>query len=199
MLEIVIASCNDGKIEEIKNYSDHLNSKINWLTYKQVEGFPEVEETGSTFLENAKIKASAIAEYTKKMVIADDSGLEVDWLGGKPGIYSSRYAGKSASDYDNRKKLIQNLKDAPYSKRSARFICSLVLWDPKKGMIFRTSGVCEGRIGYTEKGTGGFGYDPLFTPEGYDRTMAQLQPDEKNRISHRGKALAALCRFIENF
>lgn len=199
MLEIVIASCNDGKIEEIKNYSDHLNSKINWLTYKQVEGFPEVEETGSTFLENAKIKASAIAEYTKKMVIADDSGLEVDWLGGKPGIYSSRYAGKSASDYDNRKKLIQNLKDAPYSKRSARFICSLVLWDPKKGMIFKTSGVCEGRIGYTEKGTGGFGYDPLFTPEGYDRTMAQLQPDEKNRISHRGKALAALCRFIENF
>ncbi len=199
MLEIVIASCNDGKIEEIKNYSDHLNSKINWLTYKQVEGFPEVEETGSTFLENAKIKASAIAEYTKKMVIADDSGLEVDWLGGKPGIYSSRYAGKSASDYDNRKKLIQNLKDAPYSKRSARFICSLVLWDPKKGMIFKTSGVCEGRIGYTEKGTGGFGYDPLFTPEGYDRTMAQLQPDEKNRISHRGKALAAFCRFIENF
>ncbi len=199
MLEIVIASCNDGKIEEIKNYSDHLNSKINWLTYKQVEGFPEVEEAGSTFLENAKIKASAIAEYTKKMVIADDSGLEVDWLGGKPGIYSSRYAGKSASDYDNRKKLIQNLKDAPYSKRSARFICSLVLWDPKKGMIFKTSGVCEGRIGYTEKGTGGFGYDPLFTPEGYDRTMAQLQPDEKNRISHRGKALAAFCRFIENF
>jgi len=199
MLKIVIASGNDGKIEEIKNYSGHLNSKIKWLTYKDVGGFPQVKESGDTFLENAKIKASAISEHTRKMVVADDSGLAVDWLGGKPGIFSSRYAGKYATDQDNRNKLLQQLKSVPSDQRTARFICSLVLWDPEKGMIFNTYGVCEGSIGYAEKGSGGFGYDPLFIPQGYSKTLAQLSPEEKNKISHRGKALAAFCRFIENF
>ncbi|MGM0366618.1 MAG: RdgB/HAM1 family non-canonical purine NTP pyrophosphatase [Actinomycetota bacterium] len=199
MAEIVIASRNDGKIEEIKNYSTHLNSRVKWLTYKEVGGFPRVEETGNTFLENAKIKASAISKHTNKMVVADDSGLVVDLLKGEPGIFSSRYAGGDAADQDNRIKLLQQLGDAHSDKRNARFVCSLVLWNPEKGMIFNTSGVCEGRIGYQEKGSGGFGYDPLFIPRGYKKTMAQLSPTEKNKISHRGKALAAFCRFIENF
>ncbi len=199
MLDIVIATGNDGKIEEIKNYSKFLNHKINWLTYKDMGGFPNIEETGKTFLENAKIKAEAVSGYTRKMVVADDSGLEVDWLGGQPGIYSSRFAGVAATDEDNRNKLLQKLKDAPPQKRGARFVCSLVFWSPLKGMVFNTSGICEGRIGHKEKGKGGFGYDPLFIPQGYHKTMAQISPGEKNRISHRGRALASFCRFIENF
>ncbi len=199
MHQIVIASGNDGKIAEIVHYSRRLNSKVNWLTYAQVGGFPPIEENGDTFLENAKIKASAIADYTQKMVVADDSGLAVDWLGGKPGIYSSRYAGQDATDQQNRDKLLDQMRDAPEHKRSARFICSLVLWDPRKGMVFYTEGVCEGSIGYEEKGSGGFGYDPLFIPRGMQQTMAQISPEVKNTISHRGKALSAFSRFIENF
>ncbi len=195
-MEIVIASKNNGKIEEIKTYRDSANG-IKWLTYKDFEGFPDVEETGDSFLDNAIIKARALAEHTGKPALADDSGLIVDAIDGKPGVRSSRYAGPDATDKKNRVKLLnalENIKDK--SKRTARFICSMILWDPDDGLIFKTDGVCEGMIGFKEKGNRGFGYDCIFIPSGYDRTMAQLGNSEKNRISHRGIALAYFYDFI---
>ena len=195
-MEIVIASKNKGKIEEIKTYRDNANG-IKWLTYKDFKGFPDVEETGDSFLDNAIIKARALAEHTGKRALADDSGLIVDALDGRPGVRSSRYAGPDATDKENRIKLLEALKDIKdESKRSARFICSMILWDPKDGLVFKTDGVCEGKIGFKEKGSGGFGYDNIFIPSGYDRTMAQLGNSEKNRISHRGIALAYFYDFI---
>ena len=195
-MEIVIASKNKGKIEEIKTYRDNANG-IKWLTYKDFKGFPDVEETGDSFLDNAIIKAKALAKHTGKHALADDSGLIVDALDGRPGVRSSRYAGPDATDKENRIKLLEVLKDIKdESKRSARFICSMILWDPKDGLVFKTDGVCEGKIGFKEKGSGGFGYDNIFIPSGYDRTMAQLGNSEKNRISHRGIALAYFYDFI---
>ncbi len=195
-MEIVIASKNKGKIEEIKTYRDSANG-IKWLTYIDFKGFPDVEETGDSFLDNAIIKAKTIAKYTGKPALADDSGLIVDSLDGKPGVRSSRYAGPDATDKKNRIKLLKALKNIKdETKRSARFICSMILWDPRDGLVFKTDGVCEGRIGFKEKGSRGFGYDCIFIPSGYDRTMAQLGNSEKNRISHRGIALAYFYDFI---
>ena len=195
-MEIVIASKNNGKIEEIKTYRDSADG-IKWLTYKDFKGFPDVEETGDSFLDNSIIKAKSLAEHTGKLALADDSGLIVDALDGKPGVRSSRYAGQDATDKENRIKLLKALEDIKdETKRSARFICSMILWDPKDGLVFKTDGVCEGRIGFKEKGSGGFGYDSIFIPSGYDRTMAQLGYSEKNRISHRGIALAYFYDFI---
>ena len=195
-MEIFIASKNKGKIEEIKTSRDSANG-IKWLTYKDFKGFPDVEETGDSFLDNAIIKARSFAEYTDKPALADDSGLIVDALNGMPGVRSSRYAGPDATDKENRIKLLEALIDIKdESKRSARFICSMILWDPEDGLVFKTDGVCEGRISFKEKGSGGFGYDCIFIPSGYDRTMAQLGNSEKNRISHRGIALAYFYDFI---
>ncbi|MCJ7471794.1 MAG: RdgB/HAM1 family non-canonical purine NTP pyrophosphatase [Actinobacteria bacterium] len=195
-MEILIASKNKGKIEEIKTYRDSVNG-IKWLTYKDFKGFPDVEETGDSFLDNAIIKARSLAEHTGKPALADDSGLIVDALDGMPGVRSSRYAGSDATDKENRIKLLKALVDIKdESKRSARFICSMILWDPKDGLVFKTDGVCEGRISFKEKGSGGFGYDCIFIPSGYDRTMAQLGNSEKNRISHRGIALAYFYDYI---
>lgn len=195
-MEIVIASKNKGKIEEIKTYRDSANG-IKWLTYKDFKGLPDVEETGDSFLDNAIIKAKSLAEHTGKPALADDSGLIVDALDGMPGVRSSRYAGPDATDKANRIKLLDALKDIQDGpERSARFVCSMIFWDPKDGLVFKTDGVCEGRIGLKEKGSGGFGYDCIFIPSGHDRTMAQLGNSEKNRISHRGIALAYFYDFI---
>jgi XTP/dITP diphosphohydrolase len=194
-MEIVIATKNQGKIEEIMDYE--ACSRIKWLTYKDFGGFPGIEENGSSFLDNAIIKAKAISKFTEKAALADDSGLIVDALGGRPGVYSSRFAGPDATDKENRDRLLEEIKDVKEaSERSARFVCSMVLWDPDKRLIFKTEGICEGRIGFEEKGSGGFGYDCIFTPEGYHKTMAELDSKEKNTISHRGKALRDFCDFI---
>jgi XTP/dITP diphosphohydrolase len=198
-LQIVIASKNIGKIEEIKSCTSGL-PKVEWLTFQDFKDFPGIREKGSSFLENAELKAKAISQYTGMLTLADDSGLEVEFLRGRPGVRSSRYAGEDASDKENRNRLMAELRDVKnISDRRARFVCSMVLWEPKKGSIFKARGSCSGYIGFKEKGTGGFGYDCIFVPSGYDRTMAQLDREEKNRISHRGKAIRAVCEFIVNF
>lgn len=198
-MDIVIASKNKGKIIEIKDYFKKLTN-VRWLTFEDFRDFPDVDETGSSFLENARLKAKNIAEHTGKLTLADDSGLVVDYLDGEPGIKSSRYAGIDATDDENRAKLLEELKNVDrFEERKARFICSIVLWDPGKGPIFETTGICEGFVGEKEIGSGGFGYDPIFIPQGYRKTMAQLSRGEKNNISHRGKALRALFGFIEKF
>ena len=199
-MQIIIASKNVGKIQEIKSFFRDTNIDIEWLTFQDFDNFPIIEETGSSFLENARLKARSLSLYTKKMTLADDSGLVVDILNGRPGIKSSRYAGTNATDKKNRVKLLKELENVDETgNRSARFVCSMILWDPEKGLIFETSGVCEGYIGFKEKGSGGFGYDCIFIPSGYEKTMAQLTQKEKNSISHRGKALSAFYEFIVNF
>ena len=199
-MQIVIASKNEGKIQEIKSFFRDTNIDIEWLTFQDFDNFPIIEETGSSFLENARLKARDLSLYTKKMTLADDSGLVVDILNGRPGIKSSRYAGTNATDKKNRVKLLKELENVDETgNRSARFVCNMILWDPEKGPVFETSGVCEGYIRFKEKGSGGFGYDCIFIPSGYEKTMAQLTQKEKNSISHRGKALSAFYEFIVNF
>lgn len=199
MLKIAIATQNEGKIREIEGYSHPVQSRIEWITYKQIKDFPQVEETGDTFLDNASLKAEAISRHTQLMVVADDSGLKVDALEGRPGVLSSRFAGDQATDEENRIKLLRELEGIDIAQRGAQFVCSLVLWDPHQGLLFKTEGICPGRIGFVERGQGGFGYDSLFIPDGFTRTMAELSSKEKNNISHRGKALSSFYRFIENF
>lgn len=148
-------------------------------------------ETGSTFEENAVIKAKGAAEYTGLLTLADDSGLEVDWLDGAPGVYSARYAGPSGDEQACNDLLLANMSDAPEGSRAARYKAVLALASPD-GVLCLTRGECEGRIGFSPKGSGGFGYDPLFLLPGCDATMAELTMEEKNKISHRGKALAKM-------
>jgi len=198
-MEIVIASKNSGKIKEIKSFYSNIK-KVKWLTFKDFEYFPDITEKGNTFLENAELKARGISAFTSKITLADDSGLEVDFLGGRPGVLSSRYSGINTTDKENRYKLLKELENIKeVSLRTARFICSMLLWDPEKGPLFKTNGVCGGFIGFEEKGSRGFGYDSIFIPDGYNKTMAQLSLEDKNKISHRGKALRALYEFIVNF
>ncbi|MDO8885873.1 XTP/dITP diphosphatase [Candidatus Oleimmundimicrobium sp.] len=193
-MKTVIASKNEGKIREIK---DILNLKwLEFLTYKDFEKWPEVEETGKNFEENAILKAQKLAECLKLPAFADDSGLEVDVLGGEPGIYSSRYAGEFAKDEDNIKKLLSKLRSLSINKRTARFKCSAVLFIPN-GKIFKTEGVCEGHIINEPRGSNGFGYDPVFVPKGYDKTMAELPVEIKNKISHRGQAFRKLKEILK--
>jgi len=200
MLQIAIATKNKGKIREIKNFFNDFPDMtgIRWLTFKDFENFPDVEECEDSFLENARIKAKNVAEFTGVVTLADDSGLVVDALNGAPGVKSSRYSGTGATDKTNRIKLLSELaKISSIKERRARFVCRMVLWEPGKGLLHETSGICEGYIGFDEKGTNGFGYDCIFIPEGYKKTMAQLSQKEKNKISHRGRALQNLAGFLK--
>lgn len=200
-MKIVIATKNKGKIKEIKSFLDEL-PEIELLTFEDFENFPDIDEGSLDFIENATLKAKSISEFTNAIALADDSGLAVDALCGKPGVKSSRYAGENATDKENRQKLLDNLGSCNSLKdRTARFICKMILWDPVKGLLKTFSGVCEGYIGFTEKGSGGFGYDSIFIPVGYDscsgKTMAELSEHKKNMISHRGKALKNLKYFLK--
>jgi len=148
----------------------------------------DIEETGNTFEENALIKAKGIFKLCKEPVFADDSGLEVDFLNGAPGVYSARFAGENATDEDRNKKLLEELKDVPFENRKARFVCVVaVVLDEKD--YFTVRGVCEGYINFEPVGENGFGYDPLFFMPEFKKTTAQMSPNKKHEISHRGKAL----------
>ncbi len=160
-----------------------------------VAGFPEVEETGATFEANARLKALSASAFYDGWVLADDSGLEVDALGGDPGVRSARFAGEAASMEDNRALLLERLQGVEGPARRGRFQCVLVL--ARDGEVRGTfSGAVEGFIAPSESGTGGFGYDPLFIPEGGALTFAEMTADQKHALSHRGRALAALARFL---
>ncbi len=159
---------------------------------------PEVEEDGETFVENALKKGRYYSKYFGKVTLADDSGLEVDTLNGMPGIHSARYAGEKASTQNNNEKLLREMEGVPLSKRGARFRCVIAVVSPN-GKELLAEGSCRGRIGLKERGRRGFGYDPLFIVPNYRKTMAQLPLEEKNRISHRGKALKKIRRMIHSF
>jgi len=187
MIEVVIASRNPGKSKEIREILGEL--PVQWATAP--EDLPVVEERGESYLENALTKARAISGATGTPALADDSGIEVDALGGRPGIHSARFAGPEATDAQNNAKLLSMLEGIPPEERTARYRCVAVLVFPD-GREIAGVGACEGSIGFEPRGSGGFGYDPYFVPEGELETMAELTPDRKNEISHRGRALRGL-------
>ncbi|EGT3849346.1 ribonuclease PH [Clostridioides difficile] len=185
--EVVIATNNAHKLEEIGEILKDFEYKVYSLKDVDLAGI-EIVEDGKTFEHNALIKARTIAKKTKLIAISDDSGLEVDALGKKPGVYSARYAGEHATDEENRKKLLKAMQNVPMSKRNARFVSAIAVVFPD-GKEFVVRGICEGMIGFEEKGKNGFGYDSLFIVKGYDKTFGEIPSVIKNSISHRANAL----------
>jgi XTP/dITP diphosphohydrolase len=183
---IVLATRNDHKVKEILRIC--ADWPVEWMTDLEI---PSVEETGSTYLENALLKAHGVAQATGEVALADDSGIEVDAIGGGPGPRSARYAGDSATDEENLRALIRAVAGVPAGGRTARYRAVATLAWPD-GREVHAEGICEGLLESNPRGTGGFGYDPIFVPLGFDRTMAELSPQEKDRISHRGAAFRAL-------
>lgn len=194
--ELVIASYNKGKIAEFTALFAPLGWQV--ISLADLSERPQWEENGSTFMENARIKAKAVADFCGRPALADDSGLCVDALDGQPGVYSARFAGENAGDEANIRKLIEELKKRgidqlplDHPRRRAHFSCALVFYEPD-GKVTTAEGQCYGYVLDEPRGTGGFGYDPLFYLPEYEKTMAELKPSEKNKISHRAKALEAL-------
>ncbi len=185
-IPLVLATKNKGKVREMAALLAGLPFTL--LSLADFPGAPSVQEDGDTFAANARLKAEAAAAYTGQIALADDSGLAVDSLGGRPGVYSARFAGEDATDAANNLKLLQLLAAVPAAERTGRFHCAIAIALPS-GETFGTEGVCEGLIGFTERGTGGFGYDPLFIVPEYGLTFAEIDLATKNRISHRAKAL----------
>jgi XTP/dITP diphosphohydrolase len=197
-LEIVIATGNAGKLREFREML--ADGRFTWRGLSEFPGMPAVEETGHTFRANAVLKASEYAKATGRWALADDSGLEVDALGGKPGVHSARWAEMHSAgrgDQANNALLLDQMKDVPGDRRTARFVCVLALSDPGGRIILSTRATVEGRMLYAPVGAGGFGYDPLFYVDALGQSTAQLPADEKHRISHRGKALRRMKRLLD--
>lgn len=188
-MKIIIASKNKGKIKEIKRIL--ILPGVILLSYKDVGDWEDIEESKNTYEENAYLKAEALVKKFNLPVVADDSGLEVEALGGKPGVHSAIYAGDRATDEDRIRKLLNELKEVPEKERKARFRC-LALYLSPSGEAITAEGVLEGKIGFEPRGSNGFGYDPIFIPDGYDKTLAEFSLQEKNKLSHRGKAFRRL-------
>lgn len=196
MKKLVIATGNPGKLSEIEEVFKDL--PFEFLSLKELGFETSIEEDQDTFEGNAIKKAVEVMKYTGEITLADDSGLEVDVLGGRPGVFSARFAGAEATDEQNNKKLLQLMANIPEEKRTARFRCVIAVAFPN-GQILTSEGICEGRIGYFPKGTNGFGYDPLFIVDKYNKTFAELDQHEKNQISHRGVALRKMKKQLEEY
>ena len=188
---VALATHNAHKLRELARICS--DWPVTWVTVDNHDpaDFPDVEETGETYLENASLKARAVAEALGLPALADDSGIEVDALGGRPGPRSARFAGEQATDAENLRALIQGIRGVPGSGRSARYRCVAALAMPD-GTVIHTEADCEGTLRTSPAGSGGFGYDPIFVPVGWDMTMAELTDEQKDRISHRGRAFRAL-------
>ena len=195
-MQLVLATSNLGKILELKAILKPLLKNVDILSLKDFPEYRSPEETGETFLENAQLKAVECAKALKCYVIADDSGIVVPALGGDPGIRSRRYAGEEATDKENRKKLIENLKDLAVHERAGYYECALSFAN-ENGEIKSTSGLCEGEFIIEPRGRGGFGYDSMFVKYDYNKTMAEIGEDTKNRISHRRRALDKILLTLE--
>ena len=186
---IIFATGNEGKMREIRLILADLGLEI--LSMKEAGAVVDIEEDGTTFAENAEIKARAVWNCTRDIVLADDSGLVVDYLGGEPGVYSARYMGEDTSYEIKNRAIIDRLKDAKEEERTARFVSAIAAVLPD-GTVIHTEGTVEGVIAHTPAGTGGFGYDPIFYLPEYGMTSAEIPIEKKNEISHRGKALEAM-------
>lgn len=186
---IVFATGNAGKMKEIRMILSDLDMEI--VSMKEAEITADIEENGTTFEENAIIKAKAVAAYTDDIVLADDSGLEIDYLNKEPGIYSARYMGEDTSYDIKNQNLLDRLQGVPKEQRTARFVCAIAAVLPDKEVVVKRETI-EGYIGYEPAGENGFGYDPIFYVDEYNCSTAQLPMDKKNELSHRGKALRAI-------
>lgn len=195
-LELVVATKNKKKLKEIKELLAGFNLKATSLeNYPQA---PRIIENGKTFKENAVKKAVKIAQFSQKITLGEDSGLCVDALHGKPGIYSSRFSGKNKSDIQNNLKLLKSLEGLPLNKRKAYYVCAVALAD-KDGLIAVVEGECSGIIGFSLKGSSGFGYDPLFIIPKYKKTFAQLGERIKHKMSHRYRALVKTRKILQKY
>ena len=194
MDKIIFATGNAGKMKEVREILKDLNVEV--LSMKEAGIQADVEENGKTFQENAVIKAREIMKISGEVVLADDSGLEIDYLNKEPGIYSARYMGEDTSYRIKNGNLIERLQGVPDEKRTARFVCAIAAAFPD-GSVETTEGTIEGRIGYEEKGENGFGYDPIFYVPEFGCTTTELTGEQKNQISHRGKALEAMKEILK--
>lgn len=191
---LLIATHNKGKLRELRKLLAGVP-----LAFSGLDDFPSitaVQESGKTFAENASLKATGYAKQTGLLTLADDSGLEVDVLCGRPGVLSARYAGEGASDQERTAKLLAELANVPIEERSARFVSSVAIASEDGKVLHVSNGACEGRIAFAPKGAGGFGYDPIFLPDGHKETFGELGPEVKNRISHRAQALMGARKFL---
>lgn len=184
-LKLLIATHNRGKLREYAELLAGLPYQLLTLDDVGIQG--DVDETGATFLENARLKAEGYARQSGQLTLADDSGLQVDALGGAPGVHSKRYAGENKSDAERNQFLLAKLRDVPRVQRGARFCCTIVIATPE-GNYWSSEGICDGEIAFEPRGTNGFGYDPLFIVKENSIHMAELPPEEKNRVSHRARA-----------
>jgi len=194
-IDLLIATGNAGKAKEICELLGNL--PINLRTLIDFPNVRPVVESGHTYEENAVLKARSYAQQTGLLALADDSGLEVEALGGAPGVISARYAGQGASDNDRVAFLLRQLANAPSANRSARFVCVAALADSTSAIVDVEYGICEGKVIDQPRGANGFGYDPIFIPQGFDKTFAELPNEIKNNISHRGRALQSVRAFLE--
>lgn len=192
-MKIVLATRNENKFREVKQFLEPHGIEV--VSLNEFPDFPEIEETGETFKDNATKKATEACMFTGMTALADDSGLEVDSLNGLPGIYSARFAGENKSDEDNNNKLLELLEGLPENQRKARFKCVMAV-ATTECFVYTTEGVCEGVIAEEPRGEGGFGYDPIFYLPEYEKTFAELDLETKNKISHRARALNGVLDII---
>lgn len=192
MKRIVLATKNKGKIKEMRELLAPMNIEV--LSLADFSPVDDAEENGATFAENAMLKARYYFAHTGTPCLADDSGLEVDALGGRPGVYSARYSGEDATDAANNAKVLREMEGIEKDKRTARFRCAMALVG--EGVELTTDGTCEGALLTEERGQGGFGYDPIFYVPKFDRTLAEMSSEEKNSISHRGAAVRKMADLI---
>lgn len=198
MHKLLIATTNPGKFEEISAILRPAHPKLTLLSLTDVKGIPAIEENGSSFLENAQKKAKIASTFSRIPCLADDSGLEIDALGGRPGIFSARFAGPNATDDQNVERVLERMKGIPADQRQARFRCAMVLCAPS-GRMNTAVGDLVGQITETPTGMNGFGYDPIFFVPELGKTLAELPTSEKNRLSHRLRALEKISGMLPDF
>ena len=191
---LLVATRNGGKLEELRQLLGDF--PLDLLGLADFPGVIEVPETGDSFIENASLKAVGYAKQTGLLTMADDSGLEVDALGGAPGVFSARYAGEGGSDAERTTKLLHALTSIPASRRAARFVSAIAIANARGRILNISVGKCDGHIGFAPRGSQGFGFDPVFIPIGYDKTFAELEPAAKNQISHRARAWLSAREFL---
>lgn len=197
-MKLVLATKNKGKIREIKRILSQKGLEVEVLGLDSFPDIGKIDEPYETFEQNSLHKARFVAQKTNLLTLADDSGIEVDALGGKPGVYSARYSGENTTDEKNIEKLLKEMAGVPYEKRGAQFRCVMVLYSPNGDYVV-VNGIWRGKITFEPQGSGGFGYDPIFFDETVGMTAASMDIDTKNRLSHRGKALKKLSSILPHF